>query len=70
MFLVSVIDMSWRLAIVVLIPVIGGFEFDRRLNTSPWLTIVGFLVAMGGMYVVTKQTLVKATALSNKKGQK
>ena len=58
------LDMSWRLAVVVLVPIIGGFELDRRLNTSPLLTIVGFLLAMAGMAVVMWQTLQTANNLA------
>ena len=57
MFISAALDMSWRLAIVVLVPIIGGFELDRRLNISPWLSIAGFILAMAGMFVVLKQML-------------
>lgn len=49
--------MSWRLAIVVLVPVIGGFELDQHFNTGPWLSIAGFVLAGGGIAVVLKQML-------------
>ena len=51
-FVSLALDMSWRLAIVVLVPIIGGFELDKKLNTSPLLTIVGFVFAMLGMALV------------------
>jgi F0F1-type ATP synthase assembly protein I len=55
-FIAAALNMSWQLAIVVLVPVIGGFELDKKLNTVPALTIVGFLLAMGGMaFVVWRQ---------------
>jgi hypothetical protein len=48
--------MSWQLAVVVLVPIIGGFELDRKLNTLPALTVVGFVLAMVGMgWVVWRQ---------------
>lgn len=56
-FIGLALDMSWRLAIVVLVPIIGGFELDQRLNTTPLLTIVGFLLAMAGMALVLWQML-------------
>jgi F0F1-type ATP synthase assembly protein I len=56
-FIGAALDMSWRLAIVVLVPIIGGFELDQRLKTTPLLTIVGFLLAMAGMTVVLRQML-------------
>ena len=59
-FLAMALDMTWRLAIVVLVPVIGGFKLDEALDTSPALTLLGFLLAMGGMAYVMWQTLQKA----------
>ena len=44
--------MSWQLAIVVLVPIIAGFELDKRLDLLPALTIVGFIIAMAGMALV------------------
>jgi hypothetical protein len=51
-FLLAVLDMSWRLAIVVLLPIIGGYKLDQFLGTLPALTIIGFVVAMSGMAYV------------------
>jgi len=56
-FIAAALDMSWRLAVVVLLPLIGGVELDKKLNTSPWFTIVGFLLAMAGAGLVMWQTL-------------
>lgn len=57
------LDMSWRLAIAVLVPIIGGVELDKRLKTSPTLTIIGFGLAMIGMGLVLWQTLQSANRL-------
>jgi F0F1-type ATP synthase assembly protein I len=59
-FIGMVMDMSWRLAIVVLVPVIGGFKLDERLNTTPWLTISGFVLALAGMILVMRRTVKEA----------
>lgn len=48
-FLLAALDMSWRLAVVVLVPILGGFQLDKLLDTLPALTIIGFIIAMGGM---------------------
>ncbi len=42
-FLIAALSMSWQLAIVVLVPIIGGFELDKILGTVPVLTMIGFL---------------------------
>jgi len=64
------LDMSWRLAVVVLVPIIGGFELDNALNTSPYLTIVGFFLAMAGMYMVLKRTLAVVNSVPTTKKRK
>ena len=62
-FIGMALEMSWRLAIVVLVPIIGGFYLDEAFNTTPLLVIVGFAVAMGGMYIVMRQTVQAANDL-------
>ena len=59
LFVSAVLDMSWQLALVVLIPVIGGFELDKHLHSTPWLTLLGFVIAMGGSYVIMKRMLAE-----------
>lgn len=55
-FFAAALTMSWQLAMIVLIPILGGFELDKKLRTQPFLTIVGFLLAFGGVgYVVKRQ---------------
>lgn len=56
-FIGTALDMSWRLAIVVLVPIIGGFEIDTHIGTTPILTVLGFLLAMAGMALVLWQML-------------
>lgn len=56
-FMLAVGSMSWQLAVVVLVPVVGGFKLDEYLHTLPLLTITGFVIAMVGMFMVLKRTL-------------
>jgi F0F1-type ATP synthase assembly protein I len=49
---VAALNMSWQLAIVVLVPIIAGYELDKKLGTVPSLTVLGFLLAMAGMALV------------------
>lgn len=59
MFAGAVLDISWQMIIVVLVPVIGGFELDKRFHTTPALTIVGFVLAMLGTFVVLKRAVAE-----------
>lgn len=67
-FLIAALDMSWRLAIAVLVPIIGGFEIDKHAGTSPALTIIGFVVAMAGMAGILKWTIRNADKRFNTGG--
>ena len=60
LFITMALDMSWRLAIAVLVQIIGGFELDKRLDTSPAFMITGFVLAMLGMALVFWRTLQEA----------
>jgi F0F1-type ATP synthase assembly protein I len=64
------LQMSWKLAIVVLIPLIGGVKLDQHLNTSPWLTILGVLLAIGGVYYVLNRVLAEFNQTIKPKGTK
>jgi F0F1-type ATP synthase assembly protein I len=53
----AAMQMSWRLAIVVLIPLIGGVKLDEHLKTFPYLTILGSLLAIAGVFYVLRKIL-------------
>lgn len=64
------LDMSWKLAIVVLVPIIGGYEIDTHTGLTPLVTIVGFLLAIVGTGFVMWQTLQSANKASTPKPEK
>jgi F0F1-type ATP synthase assembly protein I len=66
-FVGMALDMSWRLALVVLLPIIGGFELDSRLGTTPLITVVGFLIAMVGFGLVLWRTTQAASQMPETK---
>lgn len=70
LFINSALAMSWQMAIAVLIPVIGGYYLDKYFNTNPWLTIVGFLVAIVLVAVIVKKTINQLPEYTKPKGSK
>lgn len=56
-FIMAALDMSWRLAIVVLVPVIAGVELDKHYHKTPLFTIIGFALAAIGVTLVLRQVL-------------
>jgi F0F1-type ATP synthase assembly protein I len=56
-FVGAAVSMSWQLALVVLIPVVGGFKLDQHFKTLPLWTIVGFCIAVTGVVLVLRNVL-------------
>ncbi len=56
-FYLAATTMSWQLAIVVLVPVVGGFKLDEHFDSLPLWTFVGFSVAMIGMAIIVWRQL-------------
>jgi F0F1-type ATP synthase assembly protein I len=52
--------MTWQLAIVVLIPVVGGSELDKHYHAAPLWIIVGGVIALLGVIAVLKNILTVA----------
>lgn len=55
-FVNASLNMGWQLAIVVLIPIVGGYKLDTHFKSSPLWTIVGFVIAMLGTFFIIKRT--------------
>lgn len=71
-FIAVTMTMSWQLAIVVLVPILGGFQLDKKFGTSPALFILGFVLALAGMVLVVWRqiTLLKPVIRPSQKGSK
>lgn len=61
LFYMTVLNMSWQLAIAVIVPIVAGFKLDERYSTSPWLTLAGLLVAAAASILVVATTVRRAT---------
>jgi len=47
------LDLGFRLALMVVLGLYGGYKLDRRLGVLPLFTIIGSLLGMGGgMYSI------------------
>ncbi len=69
-FFVGVLNMSWQLAIVVLVPILGGFQLDKTFDTAPLLTLVGFFIAMIGTAGIVWYQLQSLPPAVPKEGKK
>lgn len=70
-FLGATLNMSWRLALTVLIPIIAGVKIDQHFHTEPSFTLLGFIIAaVGGSMAVwgtIKQVNADQAAAAGKK---
>jgi F0F1-type ATP synthase assembly protein I len=62
-FLVMALNMSWQLAVVILVPVVAGTQLDKAFNTSNVYTFVGLGVALLGSIAVMWRTMQVANKL-------
>lgn len=63
LFLSMALNMSWQLAIVVIVPIVGGYKLDQHFRTSPWWTLAGVVVTIAGVAGV----LVRVAAEANRR---
>lgn len=63
MFVSMALTMSWQLALAVLVPIIGGVQLDKALETSNTFTFVGLAIALLGSIVVMWRTMQIANKL-------
>lgn len=62
-FTVMALNMSWELAIVVLVPVVGGVELDKASHASSVWLFVGLAIAVLGSIAVMWRTVKIANRL-------
>jgi F0F1-type ATP synthase assembly protein I len=63
LFFSSAMNMSWQLALVVLVPVIGGVQLDKAFGTKYICTFIGLGLALLGSGVVMWRTMQAAKSL-------
>lgn len=62
-FIGATMNMSWRLALTVVIPVVAGIKLDQRFNTTPSLTLAGFFLAVFGACMAVWGTVKEVNKL-------
>ena len=56
--LAASMSMSIRLAIVVLLPILGGHELDSHFKTMPTFTLIGFALAFVATFLLLRNILM------------
>jgi F0F1-type ATP synthase assembly protein I len=77
-FIASAVSMSWQLAVVVLVPIIGGVELDKAIGSKNVCLFIGLGIALVGsaavmwraMQVANRMPVPKLTAAQKRAVQK
>lgn len=56
-FVGATLNMGWRMALTVVIPIVVGVKVDQRFDTSPSWTLVGLMLAAFGACVAVWDTV-------------
>jgi F0F1-type ATP synthase assembly protein I len=70
LFIGTTLNMSWRLALTVLIPTVAGVQLDRRFDSAPSLTLAGFFLAVAGAFMVVASTVKEVNELQQAEDKK
>jgi F0F1-type ATP synthase assembly protein I len=62
-FAVFALNMSWQLAVVVLVPVVGGVELDKAFSATNTFLFIGLAIALIGSGLVLWRTMQAANRL-------
>lgn len=65
-FMFSLLDLTWKLLVVMVLPIVIGAFLDKKFNTGQVLTGIGFLVAIGGAAIVMRSIVKKISASFDK----
>jgi hypothetical protein len=57
-FLDLALNMSWQLAIAVILPIYAAVRIDAHFKSAPSVTIVGFFFAIMLAAMIVKRTLI------------
>ena len=63
-FTSAAIGMSWQLAIIVLLPILGGYKLDQVGNSSPLWTLTGLALALAGSIFVIRKAMASVNYFS------
>jgi F0F1-type ATP synthase assembly protein I len=55
----AAIGMSWQLALIVLLPILGGYKLDQANHTTPLWTLFGLGIGLAGSIIVIRNALAK-----------
>ena len=69
-FMSMALNMSWQLALVVIVPILGGHVLDGHYHKEPLLTLAGLAVAAIGVFGVLHRTVTEANRVANLPGDK
>jgi F0F1-type ATP synthase assembly protein I len=64
-FIAVAASMSWQLAIVFLVPILGGYYLDIKFKTAPIFLLIGFVLAMTLSVLMIRKFYIQFNNLNN-----
>ena len=69
-FVGATLNLSWRLALTVIIPVFIGVKLDEKFNTKPSFVLTGLMLAAVGAWVAIWSTVQEVNQLQAEEDKK
>lgn len=66
LFVISILDLSWRLMVVFLLPTFLGVFLDNRYDTDPKMTLVGMGIGVVGSGLIVRGIVKKLSVGEDK----
>lgn len=51
------LDTAWRMTVPVVLFAVGGLLLDKRLDTAPWITLIGVVIGFGFSALLVKKQI-------------
>lgn len=59
LFFVGLLDLSWRLSVSIIVPILAGAFADRKFDTGSVFTIIGLLIGFALAALVIRGVVIK-----------
>lgn len=68
--LMASVNIGWRLAIMVILPLFIGVQLDKRFDSAPSITLAAFFIAIFGAGLIINKTYKEINENTNKELEK
>jgi len=66
----DILDTAWRMTVPVVLLAVGGLLLDKRIDSAPWLTLLGVVIGFGFSALLVKKQIDAINRLEQNKENK